>query len=103
MTWALGEETAPEKLIEYEAKLNHFVRDNDFRVLCQYHRPSFSPDLILGIIRTHSLVVYGGIAFDKSYYVPPEEFLKPNQASREVERLLNNILTHQRSVDQLRA
>ena len=103
MTWALAEETAPETLIEFEAKVNHFVRDHDIRALCQYRRERFSPELILGIIRTHPVVVYGGIICQNPYYVPPEELLKPNQAAREVERLLNNILTWQQSLDQLRA
>ncbi len=31
------------------------------------------------------------------YYVPPDEFLKPNEASREVERLLHNILAWERT------
>jgi signal transduction histidine kinase len=103
MTWALGEETAPETLIEYEAKLNYFVRDHEVRVLCQYHLHRFSPELTLGIIRTHPIVVYGGLICQNPYYVPPEEFLKPNQAALEVGRLLNNILAWQRSHDQLRA
>jgi signal transduction histidine kinase len=103
MTWALAEEIAPETLIEFESKVNQFVRDHDVRALCQYRRHRFSPELILGIIRTHPVVVYGGIICKNPYYVPPEELLKPNQASREVERLLNNILTWQHSLSQLRA
>jgi signal transduction histidine kinase len=102
MTWALAEETAPETLIEFEAKVNHFVRDHDVRALCQYRRERFSPELILGIIRTHPVVVYGGIICQNPYYVPPEELLKPNQAAREVERLLSNILTWQQSLNQMR-
>jgi signal transduction histidine kinase len=103
MTWALGEDTAPDSLIEYEAKVNHFVRDHDVRALCQYHRERFSPEVILGVLRTHPVVVYGGLVCKNPYYVPPEEFLKPNQASREVERLLNNILSWEQSLHQLRA
>ena len=99
----LSEETAAERLIEFEAKVNYLMRDHDIRALCQYHRPRFSPELILGVLRTHPVVVYGGIICKNPYYVPPEEFLKPNQASLEVERLLNNILAWQRSHDQLRA
>jgi signal transduction histidine kinase len=49
------------------------------------------------------VVVYGGIICKNPYYVPPEELLKPNQAAREVERLLNNLLTWEQSLDQLRA
>ena len=103
MTWALAEDTPLNSLIEYEAKLNHFVRDHDIRVVCQYNRERFSPELILGVIRTHPVVVYGGIVCKNPYYVPPDEFLKPDQASREVERLLSNLLKWQHSLVQLRA
>ena len=103
MTWAIGEEIVLDTLMEYEAKLNYFVRDQDVRVLCQYNRNRFSPEFILGVIRSHPVVVYGGIVCKNPYYVPPEEFLKPDQASREVERLLNNILSGEQSLAQLHA
>jgi signal transduction histidine kinase len=103
MTWALGADTAPQSLIEFEAKFNQLARDEDVSGLCQYNRNRFSPELILGVIRTHPVVVYDGIVSKNPYYVPPEEFLEPDQASREVERLLNNILTWQNSIGQLRA
>ena len=103
MTWSLREHVAPDSLIEFEAKVNIFVLDHDVRALCQYDRNRFSPELILGVLRTHPVVVYGDIVCQNPYYVPPEEFLKPNQASREVERLLNNILRWQHAHDQLRA
>jgi PAS domain S-box-containing protein len=102
MTWALGTSNGTDKLIEYESKLNRFVRDHDARLICQYHRTRFSPELILAVIRTHPLVVYGGIVCKNPYYVPPDEFLKPNQASREVERLLNNILAWEQAQQALR-
>ena len=103
MTWAIGEDTAPDSLIEYEAKLNNYVRNHDVRVLCQYNQNRFSPELILDIIRTHPVVVYGGIICQNPYYVPADELLKPNQASREVNRLLSNILKWENSLAQLRA
>jgi signal transduction histidine kinase len=103
MTWALETSVSTDKLLEYESKLNHFVRDHDARVICQYNRNRFAPELILGIIRTHPVVVYGGTICKNPYYVPPDEFLKPNQASREVERLLSNILKWENSLAQMRA
>jgi two-component sensor histidine kinase len=103
MTWSRERDVSPVTLIEFEAKVNAFFRDHNVRGLCQYNRNHFSPEVILGVIRTHPVVVYGGIVSENPYYVPPEEFLKPNQASREVERLLNNILKWQLSLDQLRA
>jgi signal transduction histidine kinase len=103
MTWALETSVRTDKLLEYESKLNNFVHDHDARVICQYNRNRFSPELILGIIRTHPVVVYGGTICKNPYYIPPDEFLKPNQASREVERLLSNILKWESSLAQMRA
>jgi signal transduction histidine kinase len=103
MTWALSNDITPESLIEYEAKLSYFVRDHDVRVLCQYNRNRFSPEIILGVIRTHPVVVYGDIICKNPYYVPPDEFLKPDQPAREVQRLLNNIVAWELSHIQLRA
>jgi hypothetical protein len=103
MIWALSLDVSPDALIEFESKVNSFLRDHNVRGLCQYNRNRFSPEVILGVLRTHPVVVYGGLVCKNPYYVPPEEFLKPDQASREVERLLNNILTWEQSLDQLRA
>jgi signal transduction histidine kinase len=103
MIWALQRDVLPDTLIEFEAKVNGFFRDHNVRGLCQYNRNHFSPEVILGVLRTHPVVVYGGIVAENPYYVPPDEFLKPGQAAREVERLLCNILTWQTSHNQLRA
>jgi len=103
MTWVLGTNSSIDKLIEYESKLNRFVREHAARVICQYNRNRFSPELILSVIHTHPVVVYGGIICKNPYYVPPDEFLKPNQAAREVERLLSNILRWEQSLAHLHA
>src|SRR6202140_578748 len=91
MTWALGGDPGTGPLIEYEAKLNYFVRDNPVAVTCQYDRNRFSPEVILNVIRTHPIVIYGNFVCSNPYYVPPEEFLAPNHAEMEVKRLLANI------------
>jgi PAS domain S-box-containing protein len=102
MTWAFGARESVKEFIEFESKLNHLVRDHDVVIVCQYNRARVPPEIILGILRTHPLVVYGGIVCKNPYYVPPDEFLKPTQASREVERLLNNILTWEQAQQALR-
>ena len=102
MTWVVGASNGTARLIEYESKLNRLVRDHDARVICQYNRKRFSPELILDVIRTHPLVVYKNIVCKNPYYVPPDDFLKPNQAAHEVERLLHNILTWERAQQALR-
>ena len=102
MTWALEASNGTARLIEYESKLNRFFHDHAVRGICQYNRSRFSPELLLGVIRTHPLVVYGGMVCKNPYYVHPDEFLKPNEVAREVERLLHNILEWERTQQALR-
>ena len=102
MTWALGGDLGTGPLIEYEAKLNYFVRDNPVAVTCQYDRNRFSPEVILNVIRTHPIVIYGNFVCSNPYYVPPEEFLAPNHAEMEVKRLLANLRDREQANKALR-
>src|SRR5207247_1990705 len=70
--------------------------------LRQYNRRLFPPELLLDVIRTHPMVVYGGTVCRNLYHVPPDEFLGTNQTAREVERLLTNIRERERVEDALR-
>ena len=80
-----------DRWLEYESRVNHTLADTNCFALCQYNRNLFSPELVLDIIRTHPIVIYRGHVCRNMYYVPPEELLRPKQAEKEVERLLNNI------------
>ena len=91
MTWALGGNIGADRLIQYEVLLNHFLPEHDAICLCQYNDKRFSPATILQVLRTHPLVIYGGHVCKNPYYVPPDEFLKPNQQEVEVKRWLDNI------------
>jgi PAS domain S-box-containing protein len=90
-SWALGGDPGTERLIEYEARINRFLIDNDAVCICQYNSKRFTPEVILQVLRTHPLVIYGGRVCKNPYYVPPDEFLKPNQKELEVQRWLDNI------------
>ncbi|MBI4315333.1 MAG: MEDS domain-containing protein [Chloroflexi bacterium] len=110
MTWQLGGDPSTgsgqvpgvERLIEYEAKLNRFFPEHDALAICQYNCARFSPEIILDVIRTHPLVISGGMVCRNFYYVPPDEFLKPNQPSLEAERLLGNIREREQTETALR-
>src|ERR1700730_8736448 len=102
MTWALGGDPGTSPLIEFEAKLNYFVRNHPVAVTCQYDRNRFSPEVILNVIRTHPIVIYGNFVCSNPYYVPPEEFLAPNHAEMEVKRLLANIRDREQAEEALR-
>ncbi len=102
MTWALGKETGVERLMEYEAKLNYLFPEYDIVAICQYNRNRFHPEVILDMIRTHPIVIYGNMVCRNMYYVPPDEFLAPEKALHEVERLLRNIKDRELAEEALR-
>jgi len=102
MTWALGGDPGAERLMEYESRLNYLLSEIPCLAICQYNRQRFSPEVILDVIRTHPIVVYGGTVCRNFYYVPPGEFLAPNQPPREVERLLTNIREREQVENELR-
>jgi PAS domain S-box-containing protein len=94
--WVLRGGRGLERWMEYESKLTHTLSENNCSALCQYNRNLFPPELILDVIRTHPVVVYGRTVCRNLYYVPPDEFLGTNQTAREVERLLTNIRERER-------
>jgi two-component system, NarL family, sensor kinase len=95
-TWAFEGGPGAERLIEYEARLNLFLTEYDAVCLCQYNNQRFSTEVILQVLRTHPLVIYGGHVCKNPYYVPPDEFLKPNQPEAEVQRWLDNIQKYEK-------
>lgn len=102
MTWTFGETGVPPRLLEFENRINHMYCDHDAAGVCQYNRAHFPPEVILGVLRTHPMIVYGDVVSKNPYYVPPEELLKPNQPTLEVERLLKNILEREQERQTLR-
>src|SRR5438128_7003973 len=100
--WVLRGGRGLERWMEYESRLTHTLSESNCSALCQYNRRLFPPELLLDVIRTHPMVVYGGTVCRNLYHVPPDEFLETNQTAREVERLLTNIRERERVEDALR-
>ncbi|MBU1109896.1 MAG: MEDS domain-containing protein [Candidatus Riflebacteria bacterium] len=88
MTWVLGGDPGVERLMEYEAKLNYFLPENDALAVCQYNYNRFSPEVIKDVLSTHPLVIYGGGVYKNYNYIPPDEFLGSKNPAKEVDRFL---------------
>ena len=75
MEWAL--ETAPgvTDIVEYEAKLNQVMPKYPDIAVCVYDLNKHSGSVVMDILRTHPLVIIGGLLQENPLYVPPEEFL----------------------------
>ena len=102
MTWALKGLPGSERLIEYEAKLNHFFPGSRCMAICQYDRRHFSPDLLLGILTTHPIAVIGTEIYDNFYFMPPDEFLGDEVAAATLDKWCNNLASRRESEEALR-
>ena len=100
--WVLRGTLGLERWMEYESRLTHSLSQSNCVALCQYNRRLFPPELILDVIRTHPIVVYGNTVCRNWYHVPPEEFPGNDDPAREVDRLLNNIREQERVESALR-
>jgi hypothetical protein len=75
MDWAAEGRLYTDSLVEFEARVNDVWRRHDDAVICVYDLARFGGDTVIDILRTHPLVIIGGILQHNPFFVPPEEFL----------------------------
>ena len=71
MSWALTGCTEQE-LVDYEVRLNRFIKGRRTLALCQFDRRRFHASFIHDIIRTHAIVLVGREIFANPYFEPPD-------------------------------
>jgi MEDS: MEthanogen/methylotroph, DcmR Sensory domain len=76
MDWAVRDQTYVNDVIEFESRVNDVWRRHDDAVICTYHLGKFRGDAIIDIMRTHPLVIIGGVLQQNPFFVPPDEFLR---------------------------
>jgi signal transduction histidine kinase len=93
MTWALGDAAGVDRLLEYEARLNHFFEDHACLAACQYNRQRFSAETVRGVIHTHPIVAVGHTVARNHFYVPPSEYLESgsHRPDIEIDRMLRQL------------
>jgi hypothetical protein len=75
MDWAVEDRSHVDDVIEFESRVNEVWRHHDDAVICTYHLGQFGGDAVIDIMRTHPLVIVGGILQQNPFFVPPDEFL----------------------------
>ncbi len=80
MDWASNDRSYLPDLIEFESRVNEVWRQHDDAVICTYHLSKFGGDTVIDIMRTHPMVIIGGILHQNPFYVPPNEFLREYRA-----------------------
>lgn len=75
MEWALEDRAGVKDIVEYESRLNYMLPNYPDPVICTYDLSRFSAGVAMDILRTHPLVILGGVLQENPLYVPPDEFL----------------------------
>jgi hypothetical protein len=75
MEWALEDRQGVEDILEYETRLNYVLPNYDDAVVCTYDLSRFEASVVMDIMRTHPMVVIGGILQENPFFVPPDEML----------------------------
>jgi MEDS: MEthanogen/methylotroph, DcmR Sensory domain len=75
MDWAADSRSHIDNLVEFESRVNNVWHRHEDAVICVYDLAKFGADTVIDIMRTHPMVIIGGILQSNPFYVPPEEFL----------------------------
>ena len=75
MEWALLDKPGVDDLLEYETRINYLLPKYDDPVICTYNLSKFSAGVVMDIMRTHPVVIIGGMLQENPFFVPPDQFL----------------------------
>ena len=75
MDWAVEGASYADDVVEFESRVNEVWNRHEDAVICTYYLGKFGGDTVIDIIRTHPMVIIGGILQHNPFFVPPEQFL----------------------------
>lgn len=85
MRWALQDRPGTDALLEYESRFNTVLQPGGDVVVCCYDLAKFSAGVIMDVLRTHPMVILGGVLQVNPFFVPPEQFLRELRVQRQHE------------------
>jgi hypothetical protein len=75
MEWAIETGSHIQDVVEFESRVNDVWRCHDDAVICTYRLGKFRGDTVVDVMRTHPMIIIGGMLQQNPFFVPPEEFL----------------------------
>ncbi len=75
MEWALTDLPGTEDLIEYETRVNDVIPKYEDTVICTYDLTKFGASAVMDALRTHPVVIIGGLLQENPFYVSPDQLL----------------------------
>jgi MEDS: MEthanogen/methylotroph, DcmR Sensory domain len=86
MEWSLLDKPGVDDLLEYETRLNYVFPKYDHPGICTFDLSKFSASVAMDIMRTHPVVIIGGVLQENPFFVPPDQFLLEIRERRSVRR-----------------
>jgi hypothetical protein len=90
MDWAAEGGSHIDDVVEFESRVNDVWRRHEDTVICAYHLSKFRGDEVVDIMRTHPMVIIGGLLLQNPFFIPPEELLPELRARRAKRGLANS-------------
>jgi MEDS: MEthanogen/methylotroph, DcmR Sensory domain len=84
MEWALVDLPGVDDLIEFETRVNYVVPKYDDTVICAYDLSKFAASVVIYALRTHPVVIIGGLVQENPFFVPPDQLLLEIRERRSV-------------------
>jgi len=75
MEWGCLDKPGVDDLVEYETRLNYVLPKYEDPVICTYDLSKFGASVAMDIMRTHPVVIIGGVLQENPFFVPPDQFL----------------------------
>ncbi|HWE08423.1 MAG TPA: MEDS domain-containing protein [Solirubrobacteraceae bacterium] len=82
MEWALADLPGVEDLMEYETRVNNVIPKYEDTVICTYDLSKFGAEFVIHALRTHPLVIIGGLLQENPFFVPPDQLLLEMRSRR---------------------
>ena len=77
MEWAADGRSHVDDLVEFESRVNDVWRHHDDAVICTYDLAKFGGDTVIDIMRTHPMIIIGGILqYNPFLYLPKSSCVK---------------------------
>ena len=75
MEWGLADFPGLDDFIEFETRVNYVVPKYENAAICAYDLSKFNASVVMDALRTHPLVIIGGLLQENPFFVPPDELL----------------------------
>ncbi len=82
MEWALTGLPGTEDLMEYETRVNYVIPKYEDTVVCTYDLTKFGASAAMDALRTHPVVIIGGLLQENPFYVSPDQLLSEIREQR---------------------